>query len=76
MQAIDCAGLQLDSPKGQPGTAPMRGGSYRQCASVWRFFSLLVSEGVRRGELQGGLDAAKAGEVMGKKPWSRRMEQI
>lgn len=56
MHAIDCAGLQLDSLKGQPGMAPMSGDSYRQCASVWRFFfSLLVSEGVRRGELQGGV---------------------
>lgn len=70
MQAIDCAGLQLDSLKGQPGMAPMRGDSYRQCAFVWRFFSLLVSEGVRRESCKGGPRRNQGGGGDEKMPWS------
>jgi hypothetical protein len=72
MRAIDCAGLQLDNLKRQPGMAPMRGDSYRQCAFVWRFFFfLLVSEGVRRGTSKGPRRTQGGGQVMKKSPWSR-----
>lgn len=63
MQAIDCGGLQLDSPKGQPwdGAHAWVTAIANALCVAFSFFSLSVSEGVRRGASKGGRDAAKAG---------------